>query len=46
MFSHYSIQPWSETRSEHVGHGARRDNDERLRVFREAPARYGVSQKI
>ena len=36
MCSHLSIATWSESRSEHVGHGARRDNDERLRVFREA----------
>ena len=39
MCSHLSIVTWSESRSEHVGHGARRDNDERLRVFREAPRR-------
>lgn len=29
-----------ETRSEHFGHGARHDVDERLRAFREAPAVY------
>ena len=40
MCSHLPIVIWSESRSEHVGHGACRDNDERLRVFREAPARY------
>ena len=41
MCSHLSVVLWSESRSEHVGHGARRDNPGEKTVYCRLVARLG-----